>query len=297
MSGARADEFIANAESILDSTRAVTVISQIPEFEPREADDYINVPACHTTCELLGTTIWSGVELMQTQASGGDAAEKTPALFQINHARIIEPSSSDNLLTKGQERLFPVARIVDRTGALELRMREKVALELSGQISKEDFIHEAESGGLNYPILCSVRVLVKKTTASGNAGAAEHNEELSASIVATEPQSLEAEAAPNKSWMELQAFLNVLPLSTERMIVAPVAAIRCSPHGGMVVSLGGKVRHCSCVLTFIAHTGKSHVDTLPSGHRIVSNDIWNTPSAVLLIHVKTVLQSMLSGRR
>ena len=167
MYGDRADELIASAESILDSTRAVTVISQIPEFEPREADDYINVPASHTTCELLAATIRSGVELMQTQASGGDDADKTPALFQLNHARIIEPSSRDNLLTTKQERIFPVARIVDRTGALELRMREKVALELSSQLSKADFIHEAESGGLNYAILCSVRVLVKKTAASG----------------------------------------------------------------------------------------------------------------------------------
>jgi len=72
---------------------------------------------------------------MQTQASGGDAAEKSPALFQSNPARIIEPSARDNLLTHNQDRLFPVARTVDSTGALELRMREKVALELSGQIS------------------------------------------------------------------------------------------------------------------------------------------------------------------
>ena len=135
-SGARADELIANAVRILDSTNAGTTISQIPEFEPREADDYINVPASHTTCELLAATLRSGVELMQTQASGGDAAEKTPALFQINHARIIEPSSRDNLLTTNQERLVPLARIIDRTGALELRMREKVALELSGHVSK-----------------------------------------------------------------------------------------------------------------------------------------------------------------
>ena len=83
-------------------------------------------------------------------------------------------------------------------------MREKVALAFSGQDTKEDFVHAAASGGLHYAILCSVRVLVKKTAASGDTGAAEHGEELSAFIVATEPQSLEAEAAPNKSWMELQ---------------------------------------------------------------------------------------------
>ena len=84
-----------------------------------------------------------------------------------------------------------------------------------------------------------MRVLVKKFAACGDAGAAEHSAALSAIIVAAEPQSLEAEAAPNKSWMELQTLSKVLPLSTERMVVAPVAAIRRAPHGGMVVDLDG----------------------------------------------------------
>ena len=76
-----------------------------------------------------------------------------------------------------------------------------------------------------------MRVLAEKTAASGDVSAAEHNEELSAIIVAAETQSLDAEAAPNNSCKELQMFLNVLPLSTDRMIVAPVAAIRSAQHG------------------------------------------------------------------
>ena len=156
-------------------------------------------------------------------------------------------------------------------------MREKVALELSGQISKEGFIMEAESAGLNFPILCSVRVLVKKTARSGTAGAAEHSEDLSAVIVEAETQRLDAETVPNKSLKELHNLLKVLPASTERMIVAPVAAIKHSPLGGMVVEVDGNVQQCSCVLTFIAHTGKSQVGVLANGHRIVSKDIWNIP--------------------
>ena len=116
---------MAKAESILNPIGTVTVISQIPEFEPREADDYITATATHTTCELLTATLRSGVALMEAQTT----------LFQINHARIIEPNVRDNLLTNNGERLFPLVRLVDRTGALELRMREKVALELSGQLS------------------------------------------------------------------------------------------------------------------------------------------------------------------
>ena len=271
-SGARGEELLSKAENILNPNGTVTVISQIPEFEPKEAEDYVTVPATHTTCELLNATIRSGVQLMEAQSTGEQDSERKPALFQINHARICEPSGRDNLLTNNGERLFPLVRIVDRTGALEMRMREKVALELSGESSKESFLSEFDKGALNFPILSSVRVIVKKT-----AGAGEHAEELSAYIVEAEPQRLEVEAAPNKSLKELHKLLKVLPTSTERMMVAPVGAIKHSPHGGMVVEVDGKIQQCSCVLTFFAHTGKSQVDHLANGHRIVSKDIWNIP--------------------
>ena len=32
-----------------------------------------------------------------------------------------------------------------------------------------------------------------------------------------------------------------------------------------------------CVLTLVAHIGKSHVGDLPGGHRIVSRQCWNVP--------------------
>ena len=37
------------------------------------------------------------------------------------------------------------------------------------------------------------------------------------------------------------------------------------------------MHQCSCVLTFIAHTGKSQVAALANGHRIVSKEVWNIP--------------------
>ena len=47
-----------------------------------------------------------------------------PIVFQINHARSIEPKAHENYFTK-DDRLFPAVRVVDPTGMLELRMREK----------------------------------------------------------------------------------------------------------------------------------------------------------------------------
>ena len=264
-SGSRREQLMKKTAEVLDPTAKVTVISEIPDFEPREAQDYINVPALHTTCEILAAALRSGVALMAKREGDG------PILFQINHARICEPSGSDNLLTSNQDRLFPLTTVYDRTGRVEVRMREKVALNLSGQASKDEFLNDFSSGELNYPILCSVRVLVKQNSAE------DHSEDLSAIIMEAEPQKLDPEAAPNKSSLELDKLMSLLPPSTERMMVAPVAAISHAPHGGMVVEVNGKRHQCSCVLSFIAHTGKSHLASLENGQRLTSKEIWNIP--------------------
>ena len=261
--GPRWEQLTQKKDEVLDKEKTVTVISEIAEFEPKEAQDFINVPARHTTCGILAATLLSGVSLM----SGSEDSNQT--LWQINHVRVSEPSNSENLLTNNQERLFPLVLVSDRTGSVELRMREKAALELSGLGTKDDFINEAKTGGLNFPILCSLRVNVKRSNAE------ENSDDLSAIIVEAEPQLLDLTAMPNKSFQELQVLLNMLPLSSNRMIVAPVKAIKHSPHGGMVAEVDGKDHQCSCVLTFIVNNGKSRVEPLANGHRIISKEIWN----------------------
>ena len=95
-------------------------------------------------------------------------------------------------------------------------------------------------------------------------------------------QKLDIRSMPNASVLELQDLLNVLPDNVDRMIVAPIATIAHSPYGGMVVTADGKMHQCSCVLSLLAHTGKSRVDQLARGHRIVSNKVWNIPFDLVL---------------
>ena len=54
-------------------------------------------------------------------------------------------------------RLFPKIDIIDYTAQVELRMREEVVPELA-DLTKEEFVREAECGGINFPLLSSVRV-------------------------------------------------------------------------------------------------------------------------------------------
>jgi len=221
----------------------------------------------------MAVVLRSGAGLLESEMNGvaHDERGHGGTLFQINHVRIVEPSASDNLQV--DDRLFVPVRLIDRTGAVELRMREKVALELSGLADKDEFIAETTAGALNFCMLHSARILVKKKLSNEDYP----DEVLSAIIVEAAQQKLEEEFEPNASMIELQNLVNLLPKNVERMIVAPIAAIMHSPHGGMVVSTNGKQHQCSSVLTLIANTGKSHVEPLARGHRIVTKDVWNIP--------------------
>ena len=107
-------------------------------------------------------------------------------------------------------------------------------------------------------------------------------ETVSAVIVEAHSQQWDSKYAPNASMQELKNLFHTLPRNVERMMVAPLAAVMHSPHGGMVVNVAGKQQQCSCVLTLLVHTGKSHVAKLAHGHKIVSKNIWNIPYELLL---------------
>ena len=56
------------------------------------------------------------------------------------------PPQTMTLLTDDKARLFVPVAMIDRSGTVEVRMREKAALELSCLTSKEEFIEESEQG-------------------------------------------------------------------------------------------------------------------------------------------------------
>ena len=84
------------------------------------------------------------------------AAVLQNSFFQINHARIVEPKGNEDVFASGDERLFPSVQVIDPSGARVLKMREKAALELSGQTSAKIFAELASKGALKFAILCSL---------------------------------------------------------------------------------------------------------------------------------------------
>ena len=58
-----------------------------------------------------------------------------------------------------------------------------------------------------------------------------------------------------------------------RMIAAPMSSVRRVPHVGMVVNSVP----ASCVLSLLAHVGRSETVPLQGGHKLISRGRWNVP--------------------
>ena len=157
---------------------------------------------------------------MQAEAvDSGLGASEHGTVFQNNHACILEPKANENLYTNAGDRLFPAVRVIDTSGTVTTKMREKAALELSGQSSTEEFADLASKGALNFPILCSLRVVVRKKP-----------DVLDVFVVEATEQDLCPRAMPNASMDFLSQLLISLPADPNRMLVAPVSAVHHIQH-------------------------------------------------------------------
>ena len=93
--------------------------------------------------------------------------------------------------------------------------------------SKEEFADLASKGALNFPVLCSLRVVVRKKP-----------DVLDVFVVEATEQDLCPRAMPNASMDFLSQLLISLPADPNRMLVAPVSAVHHIQHSGMVVDTG-----------------------------------------------------------
>jgi hypothetical protein len=273
--GERAAQLTAAIE-VLRSTDQATCVTEIPEFVLKEKMDYVTPGATLTVARLLRNIVRSD--------EGLPDAESTH-LFQMNLVRVIEPAVGDCCLTNDGSRLFVPVTVQDHTAQVELRMREKAALELSGHGDRDAFCEEVRTGGLNFPVLASVRVVVRNknsTTsdarASADASASEHA--VSAIIVEAVDQDMKVpKAMPNASMDYVNTLLKHLGgIGVDRMLVAPASTMRHSAHGGLIVQDDDGTRYAgACVMTMLAHVGKCTTRDLEGGHRIVTAKPWNIP--------------------
>ena len=280
--GTKATRLIAKAEELLaTSAENVTVVSELPAFQPRQEVDYLCTQATLTVCRLLDLARQSDAENLGIGVSTAGAAEHTSAsgaaesasiVFQINHARVLEPKGSESVFAKETERLWPSVRVIDSTGTIEIRMREKAALDLSKAFDAATFAELAEKGALNFPVLSSIRVTMKRSKDS---------DLMETCIVeAVEQDLLCPRSLPNSSGNYLANLLHSALPDPSRMIAASMSSVHRASHVGMMV----ESVPVSCVLSVIAHVGRSETQNLDGGYKLVSKGCWNVPFEVPSAH-------------
>ena len=122
--GPKAERLLAKADALLATNASnITVVTGLPAFQPKEEVDDLSPEATLTVCRLLHLARQGDSETQDVSSAG--AAEHTPILFQINHARILEPKGLDSVFANNTNRLWPNMRVIDATDTMELRTRDK----------------------------------------------------------------------------------------------------------------------------------------------------------------------------
>ena len=78
---------------------------------------------------------------------------------------------------------------------------------------------------------------------------------------------------PNASLNYLAELLHTVAPDPTRMIAAPMCSVHRVSHVGMVVDSV----QASCVLSLVAHVGRSETVNLEGGHKLISRGCWNVP--------------------
>ena len=95
-------------------------------------------------------------------------------------------------------------------------------------------------------------------------------------VEAVEQELLCPRSLPNSSGNYLADLLHSALPDPTRMIAAPMSSVHRASHVGMMV----ESVPVSCVLSLIAHVGRSETQTLDGGYKLVSKGCWNVPFEV-----------------
>ena len=216
-------------------------------FEPTTARDFLNCEATYTVCALLD------------QFVGPNATPADQVVFQLNHVEIEVPGTEAAVLTQSGDRVWVRVRMLDMSGSVEVWLREKPALALSGARDKDDFVEKHTERKLSFPLLSSVRVFVRRQEAK-----LESSQE-NTSMVIMEAQEQDITHAPNQSVTTLLNFVKQCAPRYDGIVPATLDGLRPSSHYPLQVEENGNCRACQKALVFINATEQSSSTAINSG--------------------------------
>ena len=261
----------------------------------REAKDQLSSA---TNLESL-TTVWvpsqskdvSGPQVLSccsfldyTSASPLAAVSQ---VVQVMWLHVEEPDPQAIVTESTSGRIWYRAEAMDSSGSVVLGISQRVALELAGGATKDEFLARHAAGSLNMPLLIHARV--SRTTRgapsegeasqaaasqdyrgpSSQSGASQPAMYVNHNLEALLPVSWEPSSAPNAAYVDILSVLNICPAHDNGLLYAYLDDIKSDPHYGFSVTYDGvKGPQRAYAAALISSEGRSVTESVGEGYKV-----------------------------
>ena len=248
---------------------------------------------------LTNFTAKTSVDVSGPQALGAsallaytaqNASAKLPGVHQLMAAMIEEPIGP--VTAEGADRIWFVTRLREFSGAIDVSVPERVALELTG-LDRTAFKEAHADGSLQFPLLCNTRVSrtistsgsvhtgASQLSASGQTCASQSVVGMNAktfvnhTLQQAEPLDWDSTQGPNAAYENVLTMLNALPRNEEGLLFGFLNDIEPDPYAGFrLVFVNGTTSKGAAVAVLLAsHKKNSNPEPLGEGFKVCAPEV------------------------
>ena len=235
-------------------------------FEDNES--FADTEATETTCAFLRS-------IMSTTKVSAIESENT--FWQINFCFVHLPDKTAEISTKDNSRLWFSVKVEDETGQLNIFMREKAALALSGTDSKDEFDSFRANYDLDFPPRASIKIIRKPAgpQTPESKDTAQQAPLVSCYIVEAAAQAMRD--TPSKSSLALINLLEQTEARADARAAASLVMIKKDFHYGLSVSymVENKVvkKRCTRAVALVRAMKDSKAVNMNEGFQMITEGV------------------------
>ena len=212
-----------------------------------------------------GSATLSTCGLLDAMADQVTIGNSEPQLLQLHDVRLDVPEGQ--VTTEDGNRIWFVTTARDWTGSTRLGVSEAAALVLCGGTSKEEFLVQAQSEGLEFPMLVNLRVV---RTVRSKADSAQEKVVSAVIVTATEAP---VTVLPTKAVEALMPLLALCQMPTDGWLPARLSQVAKCPYHGLRVNYEGHHRAARYVMALVESGNKSTLTEMGSGYQVTTKGV------------------------
>ena len=258
--GQKKDELLKNFDHLKGATNIVTLTTPFQSSQ---------------TMDVSGPQNLGAAAFMDFTSKNPDA--KLPEIIQIMYCNIEEPTGE--VTHESNNQIWFLANLHDFSGNVSVGVPERVALELTS-LEKEAFKTTAASGGIQFPLLCNVRIsrILKESAHKSDAGANQpstSNKFVNYTVQQVIPIDWKDTMLPNASYASVIDLLNKYPRHDEGIVFGYLSDIEPNPHYGFQLTFpNGNVVKGAAAVVLIASAHKSEKPVaMGDGFKVITKNV------------------------